>query len=46
MAVFYLVVGPVGGAVDGVGAREMLRHEQDSGGDVLLGPVHVLVVVK
>ncbi len=49
MAGFYLVVGPagleLGGAVGWVGAREVLRYEQGSGGDVLLGPVHVLIVM-
>ena len=46
MAGFYLVVGPAGGAVGRVGAREVLRYEQGSGGDVLLGPVHVLIVME
>ena len=46
MAGFYLVVGPAGGAVGRVGAREVLRYEQGSGGDVLLGPVRVLMAME
>ncbi len=40
-----LVVDQVGGAAGRVGAREVLRHEQGSEVDEIVGLVHVLVVV-
>ena len=45
MVKFCLVVDQAGGAAGRVGVREVLRHEQGSGGDEILGLVHVLVVV-